>query len=432
MDGRIAITGLGPITAIGIGKEELWRSIKNGKSRIVLHHQYLGDEYWGSFFLARVDDFDIEKLVAKNDPDSIWERAKDNTDLHYLLGAVKLALEDSGLTYDPHDNDIGLVLTHENPGVDRYTGKVWDVMLTILNGRLPLSPNGSKVDLMNHYYDKYAETVYDMQTFMYLYYVSRVLGLHGYSLFINNACASGLYAIEAASHAIRAGDCRAVIVAGADNPVLITKYLWFKKLGLYAEDGVMRPFDRRRAGFIFGDGGGALVVEDFEHAVRRNARIYAEYLGGGFNQDAWKVSLPDVEGDYYGKSLRKALASSKVRPEEIDLVNPHGAATWIADRYEARVIVDVFGEFPDRPLITAFKPYVGHNLGGSAMVELIILLLALNHNFVPATLNCTEPDPALKLRLVSEPVEKNLNIVAKMSSGFGGYNAVAVFKKVER
>jgi 3-oxoacyl-(acyl-carrier-protein) synthase len=440
---RIAITGLGPLTAIGVGKEELWKSVISGRSNVVLHRQFIEDEYWDSFYLAKLPMFEVESFGFPQELINSLRanRLLEDIDLLYLLATVHLALEDSKLSYNPEDNEIGLILTHENPGVDRYVKQVFQVVMSILDGK---SEGGgrkaeggktaisysSKKEVASWLYQQHCESVYNLQSFMYLYQISKAFKLHGYSLFVNNACASGLYALEAASQQIQSGKSQVVIVAGADCPLFITKYLWFKELGLYATDGIMRPFDRDRNGFIFGDGGGALVVEELEHALRRGAFIYAEYLGGGFSQDAWKVSVPDVTGNFYAKAFQQALKNSGIKSEEIDLVNPHGVSTGIGDSYEAKVITDIFGDNPSKPLISAFKPYVGHNLGGSALVELIILLMALQRNLVPPTLNYENPDPRLKIYLGRDLISCNLQTVAKMSNGFAGYNAVGIFRKV--
>jgi 3-oxoacyl-[acyl-carrier-protein] synthase II len=426
---RVVITGVGPVTPIGTGRRQLWDSILRRRSNVSRQEHYIDDELWGSFHIARVSDFRLEdfgfpsvKSFAENQDDG-------SRDLLYLLSSCKLALDDSRLLYDREDNEVGLALTCENPGVDDFICRIIENTLEIIEGRAPALPDLTKIGFIQGLYERFQKKVYNLQTFMYLHRVSRALGLHGESLFINNACASGLFALEAASQWIRGGRAKAAIVAGADDPSFMTKYLWFRKLGIYSEDGLMRPFDRNRNGLVFGEGGGAIVLEDFDHARARGAPIYAEYLGGGFTQDAWKVTVPSMTSNFYAKAFRQALEESGLDAGEIELINPHGAATAISDRYEALTIEEVFGS--RQPLITAFKPYTGHNLGGSAIVELIILLLAMSEGIVPATLNHETPDPDMKIEIVKEPVSRPVRVAAKMSCGFGGYNAVALFKKIQ-
>lgn len=429
-DRRVAITGVGPITSIGSGRDDLWKSVLAGRSGVVFRKQEFGGEAWGAFPVAAVPDFSLDAfgLPAGRLRPLMQNGGADDVDFHFLLAASHLALADSGLVHRHDDNRVALVLTHENPGMDRYVGKVLETARRLSNGHG--SPAAGSRALFEDLYREHSPYVYGTHSFLYLHRVARVLGLHGPSLFINNACASGLYAIEAAALMIRSGQAQAAVVAGADHPLLITKYLWFDGLGLYARDGVMRPFDERRSGLVLGDGAAALVLEDLDAARARGARVYAEYLGGGFNQEAWKVTMPCASGDYCTRAFREALERAQVDPEEIDLVNPHGTATTLWDAYEARTLASIFGRDFERPLVTALKPYVGHMLGASALAEIIILLLAMEADLAPATLNCQRPDPKLGIRPVSEATRAPLRTVVKMSSGFGGFNAIGAFRKV--
>jgi 3-oxoacyl-[acyl-carrier-protein] synthase II len=183
-----------------------------------------------------------------------------------------------------------------------------------------------------------------------------------------------------------------MIVAAVDYPDIYRNY-WLKNIGLYAEDGIIKPFDKNRNGFVCGQGGAALVLEDFEHARKRNAHIYAEYLGGGFALESWKVTLPKIGGLFYQETIESALKKTNLKPKDIDLINSHGVATNIMDQYEAEAISAIFGEEKNQPIISAFKPYVGHNLGGCALLETAMLLLSLEHNIVPPVLNCEQIDP---------------------------------------
>ena len=252
--------------------------------------------------------------------------------------------------------------------------------------------------------------------------------MHGYSLFINNACASGLFAIESAARQIRDGASPAVVVAAVDNPTKIYKYLWFKRYGLYAEDGVTRPFSNDTSGIVFGDGGAALVLEDLEHAKKRGAEIYGEYLGGGFSLEGWKITVPNVSEDFYTRSFQDALESSQTNTDDIDFVNPHGVGMKVTDTYEAATISKVFKN--RKPMVSALKPLVGHNLGGSALMETAICLLSLKNGVIPATLNCENTDKKMNLDIVKENKKSKIKILAKMSCGFAGFSGVCIFKKV--
>jgi len=430
---RVVITGVGPLLSLGIGRQSVIEGLGAVRTGLTLHTELLDGTSWESFYLHEVPAFDITEIgLEPSVLEEIFEarNASDDRDLQYLISCVKLALDDSRLVFDPHNNNIGVILTHENPGLDRYTLKIINELYNCLKSpSFKTAPTPQEV--ADYLYKRYSTTVYDLQTFMYLYYVCRTFGCHGFSIFINNACASGLYAIESASSRIRAGKNDIMIIAAADHPLRPFKYRWFKELGLYASDGKIKPFDRKRNGFVLGDGAGAIVLEDLSHAVKRGAHIYAEYLGGGFSLDSWKVTVPDVDGDYYLKALREALYNSEVRPEEIDLVNPHGVGTSLGDRYEARVINDVFVNSSKQPLISAFKPLLGHTLGGSALTETILLLLCIDTSNIPPTMNVDEVDPELKIKVVTQATQAKVKIAVKMANGFAGYNAAAVFRKVD-
>jgi 3-oxoacyl-[acyl-carrier-protein] synthase II len=222
-----------------------------------------------------------------------------------------------------------------------------------------------------------------------------------------------------------------VIVAASDR-VDIYKYIWFRDLGIYSNDGMIRPFCKNSSGLVFSDGGVGFVLEDLDHAQERNAFIYAEYLGGGFDLEGWKVTTPQIGSNSYQRAILKALEQSNVNKKEIDLLCPHGVGSQPIDYYESKAITDTFGFNPKRPLITAFKPYVGHNLGSSALLETAILLLSLNNNVVPPTLNCENIDPKFNISPVKEKIGTELRTVMKICCAFAGYNAATIFRKLDK
>jgi len=220
-----------------------------------------------------------------------------------------------------------------------------------------------------------------------------------------------------------------VVVAASDYPD-VYKYIWFRDLGIYSDDGLIRPFCKNSNGLVFGDGGVGLVLEEMDHARKRHATIYGEYLGGGFDLEGWKITVPQIGGDSYQKAIALALDRSGVKTSEVDLLCPHGVGSQPIDYYESQAITQVFGENPKSLLFSAFKPYVGHNLGASALLETAILLLCLHHDTVLPVLNHEQPDPKFKLDFVTKKTECQFNTVMKTCSAFAGFNAAAVFKKV--
>jgi 3-oxoacyl-(acyl-carrier-protein) synthase len=425
------ITGIGPISSIGIGREDFWQGILTQKTNVKLERYIVGDELWDEFYLHKIENFDITKFgIAKDKLNAIkeWKEGEEIIDLNYLIAAIKLALDDSKLDYHSDDNNIGLVLAHENIGLMPFGLKISDIAYEMLIDKR--RTDISKRDFFDKFYRRFIKSGYDIQAFADLFHVAKVFNLHNYSLFLNNACASGLYALEAANQIIKNNQAKAVIVATSDHPE-IYKYLWFHDLGIYSFDGIIRPFCKDSNGLVFGDGGVGIVMEDLESAKKRKANIYAEYLGGGFDLEGWKITVPQIGNDSYQKAILKAFKQADIDKKEIELLCPHGVGSQPIDYYEAKAITDIFGLNPNRPLITTFKPYVGHNLGGSALLETAMLLLSLKNNTIPPVLNHQNPDPKFNISLVKEKMQTKLNTVMKICCAFAGYNAAAIFRKID-
>lgn len=424
---RVAVTGVGPICSIGQGKDEIFRSLVNARTNIEKEDGYIGGRKIGSFYKHRINDFDINGFgIDSQKLEEIrgWKEGEEITDLYYLLACIKLALDDSAV--DCGDGkDVGLIVTHENPGLEPFLTKVIDHSYKTAKADRDIS----RVDFFKQIYDFCDRSAYDLQTFMFLFHAAKTFDLHGFSLFINNACASGLFAFETAAQTIKSGKNRVAIVAGSDHPG-IYKHIWLGGLGLCSEDGKIKPFAKERDGFIFGDGGAALVLEDFDHASERNAHIYAEYLGGGFTLESWKVTLPEIGSGLYRETILKALKDCGLQPEDIDVINAHGAGTGVIDQYEANAITGVFRQHDGKPYITTLKPYIGHNLGSCALLETAIQLIAMENDFVPPVLNCDEVDPKLNMTVVREGIySKDIRTLLKIACGFGGYDGAVAFRK---
>ncbi len=430
---RVVITGIGPLASTGIGKDAFWKGILKKQVGLKTREFKVDGELWDSFYIHEMDDFDIENFNIEEEvikDIKTWKKGREDKDLFYLLAAVKLAIDDSGISYDGDDNNIGLFVTVEHPGFEPFCEGLIKEVFSYLEAH-SVDKNFSKNKMFRHLYERFMQNGYDLQTFMYLFFIAKVFGIHGYSLFNNNACASGLFALESAVRQIKFGGSNIVLLAGGDYAGTMFKHLWFKELGLYAEDGKTKPFSKNADGIVLGDGASALVLENLEHALNRKAHIYAEYLGGGFSLEGWKVTMPKIGSPSYQNTIKSALIKANLKPEDIDLVNPHGVAIKVTDGYEAKAITDVFGKNSKKPFISAFKPYVGHNLGGCAVLEIIILLLSMENNLIPPTLNCEEVEPKYNVNLIRELTPYPLKTTVKLSCGFAGYNGAVIFKKYE-
>lgn len=425
---RVVITGVGPVSSVGVGKENFWEGIIGKKTNVRLKKVMIDGKLWGEFYTHAIENFEMKNFdFDKNKIEEImqWKEKEEIIDLNYFIVAIKLALQDSGLKYDAKKNDISLVLAHENLGIMPFGLKVSNLAYEFLQKKEKFH----KRDFFDTFYKLFLKSGYELQTFTSLFHVARLFNIHNYSLFINNACASGLYAIEAGAQIIRSGYAKNVVVASSDYSD-IYKYFWFHKLGIYSPDGVIRPFCKDCNGLVFGDGGASIILEDLEHAKKRKSKIYAEYLGGGFDLEGWKMTFPKIGSDSYKNAIRMAFKKSKIKISDVDFLCPHGVGARMIDCYEAKAMTDIFGKDVRRPLITTFKPYFGHNLGCSALLETIALLISLDENIIPPSLNIDCLNPKLNINLVDQEVKCNLKIAMKICCAFAGYNAASIFKKL--
>jgi 3-oxoacyl-(acyl-carrier-protein) synthase len=340
-----------------------------------------------------------------------------------------MALDDSGLNItEENSSKVGVVLAHENMGMDHFYQKVIDE-LSLIGDKSAVRPS-TKKGFLELFYKKFHRTGYELQTFMSLHHVAKVFDLHGFSLFINNACASGLFAIETAADAIRSGKCSQMVVAAVDHSSVF-KQLWFNDINMRAKDGRIKPFALGRDGFTLGDGGAALVLEGMDSAIERKADIYAEYVAGSFFLEGWKVTYPDVTNRYYSKMIMNAIERAGAKPSDIDLLIPHGVGTSVTDKYEADAIGTVFGEYAKKPFVTALKPYFGHTLGSTAILETTVMLMAMRAGRIPPTLNCDKVDESLKVNILKEArSDIKIRFAVKTACGFAGFDGACVFKTV--
>lgn len=405
---------------MGIGKEELWKNVLLNNSQPVKEMNRLDVGKNDSFYVYRLKRNDYRELNRIYAADN----KKESKDFLFLATAAKLALVDSKLSKEIIYKDTVLIVSHESPEL----GNFYDLIINETYKTKFKNKKISKANYTKYLYSNLSKSAYNLQSFMFLFRIAKYLNIHGFTQYINNACASGLYGIESASQHIKLNKCKAALVVAGDHPDFY-KYLWFKRIGLYSPNGQLRPFDANSNGFVFGEGAVGIVFEDLEHARKRKATIYGEYLGGGFSQDCWKVSFPAIKEKHYENAFVQALAISKIKKKDVDLIVPHGVGNYIIDRFEAEVIKNIYIEHR-LPLISAFKPYFGHNLGGSALLETALLLLAIKNRQVPATLNIKQKHPRINLDLVDRNTRKKINCAVKMACGFAGYNAVAVFKRL--
>jgi 3-oxoacyl-[acyl-carrier-protein] synthase II len=418
---RVVVSGIGLVSAAGCGIDAVWSRLRSDPPA---PSPYNGPGPTESirFPLYRAVPYELGDLGV---PDRClhWlrdERLAGTRDLEHLLGSTALALRDAGLPMDCslEDGRAAVVVANESPGFEQLSQALFS-----------FGADGAPPDDPRERYAGLAERFFQLNTFLLPHYLARAFRMEGLTLFVNSACTSGLNALDIAAGEIRAGRSRIAIAAAADDPASVAKFLWFDQQGLYARDGALRPFDARQTGTVFGDGGAALVLEELESATARGARVYAEYLGAGFAQDGWKISAPSPVKASAVQALERAFAEAGVDRADIDLAVPHGVGTPASDQYESLVLHRVFGALDRWPAVTAFKPFLGHNLGGSALLEMTLLLAAIERQTVPPTLGHETPFPRNPLPLVRAWEPRRIEIAAKLTCGFAGFYGAAVFRR---
>jgi 3-oxoacyl-(acyl-carrier-protein) synthase len=426
---RIALTGMGAVSCHGRGTDALWRGLASGRSAVRDHTASFGGRTWVRYPMAPLSDA-IPDLAARlpNQNFVASHELDRDPDLVAIADCVGQALDDAAIVYDPSDNEIGLVVTHESPGLAEHlqsffrwgeTARAWL--------RSPV-----RFDPPEFLYRQKSDSVYRMHSFLYVHWLSAIFGLHGFGLYNNNACASGAFGLAVAADRIRSGESDVVVVAGGDVPEDGTKYRWFRDAGLYSRCGACRPFAAERDGLVLGSGAAAFVVEELGRARARGARVLAEWVGAGFSSEGWKVTMPNVAGDHYARAIGRALSASRTAPRDVTLVAPHGVGAGMLDRFEATTLAEIFGNGGSTwPALIVTKSGTGHTLGGCVLVETAAALEALSHREVPAGARCTEPDPRLPLgRTQDGPLAERWTFL-KCTNGFAGQNAAFVLRAAE-
>lgn len=421
---RVGITGMGVVTGYGRGLDAFWKGLTSGQSAVRPHTAKMGARAWVSHAMAALPK-DAAVGASLPNPAFIAEnRIADDPDLLALADCIQQALHDAGVRYDAGSNDVGLVVTHESPGLAPHVQSFfrWGEL-----GRAWLrSP--ARFNPPEFLYQQQSDSVYRLHAFLYVHYLSAIFGFHGFTLYNNNACASGTFALAVAADRIRNGDAACMVVAGGDVPEDGTKFRWFRDRGLYSPTGRCRPFAAERDGLVLGSGAAAFVLEDLDRARSAGRRVHAEWLGGGFTSDGWKVTVPDVGGHRYTDAIARALTAAGVRPADVTMISPHGVGAGLLDRYEAESLAAVFGDGGAWPALLPLKEAIGHTLGGCALVETVGALLSIENGRIPEAVQADAFDPALPLGRSSGPIDASSWTLLKCTNGFGGQNGAVVLR----
>ena len=407
---RVVITGLGALTPIGNTADEFWSSLLQGRSGIGPITRFDTTDF-PTRIAGEVRGFDPLNFVDKK------EARRLDPYLQYAVAASVLAVRDAALETAKIDaTRFGVLI---GSGIGGITTLLENHKLLLERGPDRVSPFFIPMLIIN----------------MASGLVSMRFGAKGPNSSVVTACATGNHAIGDAFKIIQRGDADVMITGGAEAiiiPLTIAGFCAVKAMTTRNDEPekASRPFDAERDGFVCSEGAGIVVLESRDHALRRDARIYAEVRGYGMSGDAHHMTAPDPEGDGAARSMAAALRDAAVSPEDVGYINAHGTSTPYNDKFETMAIKRVFGDHARRLAVSSTKSMTGHLLGAAGGIEAIATSLALHHGVLPPTINYEHPDPECDLDYVPNQARKqDVEIAASNAFGFGGTNATLIFGK---
>ena len=415
---RVVVTGLGALTPVGNTVEEFWSALMQGTSGIgpITKFDAHAKTESGEFqFVTRIAgeirNFDELKYVDKK------EARRLDPYLKYAMACAVMAVEDSGL-------DTGKV---DGTRFGTLIGSGIGGITTLLENHKTLLDKGP--DRVSPFF--VPMLIINMASGL----VSMRFGAKGPNSSVVTACATGNHAIGDAFKLIQRGAADVMIAGGAEAiivPLTIAGFCSMKAMSTRNDEPqrASRPFDADRDGFVCGEGGGIVVLESLEHAVRRGARIYAEVIGYGMTGDAHHMTAPDPEGDGAARAMAGALADARIAPADVGYINAHGTSTPYNDKFETIAIKRVFGEHARKVAVSSTKSMTGHLLGAAGGIEAIATVLSLHHGMLPPTMNYETPDPECDLDYIPNKARKqDVELALSNAFGFGGTNATLAFRK---
>lgn len=410
MINRVVITGAGLVTPIGIGKEEFWQSLIQGKSGITKISYFDTSEYPAKI-AAEVKNFDFMNFISPKEANRMDKSTQ------FSIVSAMLALEDSKLKITGKDDySTGVIIGSGIGGIGTFE-KQHKMLLEKGPGRV--SPFFIPMMISNISAGEIAIKI----------------GAKGPNGVIATACASSTHAIGIAFKLLQHGDAQTILSGGTEaaiSPMALAGFCKMRALSIQNDNPsrASRPFDKERDGFVMGEGAGILVLETLQHAKERNANIYAEILGFGMTADAYHITAPAPDGESAAKAMEIALRNARIKPSQIDYINAHGTSTPLNDKLETLAIKKVFDRHAYNLKISSNKSMTGHLLGASGGVEAIATAFTIKNNIIPPTINYNSPDPECDLDYVPNKSEKKIvNYAISNSFGFGGHNGVIVLGK---
>lgn len=411
MDNRVVVTGMGAVTPVGNDVSTFWDNIKSGKCGIDFIKSF-NTENFKVKLAAEVKDFDPLTAMDKK------EAKRMDRYCQFAMVAAKEAMEDSGLNMEEEDPyRVGVIIGSGTGGIDTMEKQV-----RVMSEKGPGKVSPFTIPLM------ISNIAAGNVAIRY--------GAKGVSLCITTACATGTNAIGEAFRMIREGRADCIIAGGAEASITPFSVAGFTNItALSTSDDPLRasiPFDAERNGFVMGEGAGILILESLEHAKKRNAKIYAEVAGYGATCDAYHMTAPAPDGESAARAMEEALRDAEIDSSQMSYINAHGTSTHYNDSSETMAIKRVFGDKAKEIPVSSTKSMTGHLLGAAGAIEAVVCVKALEDSFIPATIGYKVPDPECDLDYVPNAGRhQELQYAMSNSLGFGGHNAVLVFKKAE-
>lgn len=408
---RVVITGMGTVNPLGNNVADTWEAVKQGKCGIgPISHFDTSD--FKVKLAGEVKGFEPEAIIGAKEAKHM------DTYTRYAIAAAKEAMEDSGLDMTQENPDrAGCIVSSGIGGLSTIAG---EHSKGLERGYSRISPFFIPMSISN----------------MAAGQIAIAYGLKGMCTSVVTACASSNNAIGDAFHRIRDGYEDIMVCGGAEGVVMELAIAGFQAMkALSTSEDPNRasiPFDKERNGFVMGEGAGILVIEEYQHALERGAKIYAEVAGYGANCDAYHITAPDPQATGGAKCMRLAIDDAGLKPEDVDYINAHGTSTSLNDAGETLAIKKAFGDHAYNLMVSSTKSMTGHLLGAAGGVEAIITGLALKEGFVPATINYRDKDPDCDLDIVpNQGRQADIQVALSNALGFGGHNASIVLKKVK-
>ncbi len=409
---RVAVTGLGLVSPVGNTIDGAWANILAGRSGIGPITAFDASAF-AVRFSGAVHDFDVGRYLDRR------EAKKMDIFIHYGIAAGVEALADSGLEVtDANRERIGISI---GSGIGGLLGIEEGHKAYLQGGPRRITPFFVPRSIIN----------------MIAGNLSIKLGVKGPNLATVTACTTGTHNIGHAARMIAYGDADAMLAGGAEmatTPMGVGGFAAARALSARndAPQSASRPWDVDRDGFVLGDGAGVVMLEEFDMACRRGARIYGEVVGFGMSGDAYHMTLPDATGDGARRCMQSALRDAGMNPDEIDYINAHGTSTPAGDKLESDAIKATFGDHAYRLAVSSTKSMTGHLLGAAGGVEAIFSLLAMRDQVAPPTINLDKPEPGCDLNYVPHtPQQRQLRVVLSNSFGFGGTNGTLIFRRLD-